>query len=101
MSCSMGTQVIVLAVMAASGGAMAPFAPAADVCVGMAALGAGRLVLCRWRSALPLWVRRMAIAVSLTTKSMGLVVGTGAAALGGLASASAAVSTSNALTRKP
>jgi len=84
-SCGMRTHVLVLAVMAASGGAMAPFAPAADVCVGMAALGAGAACEVPFAFGLAaLGPAAMAVAVSVTTKSMGPVIGAGTAALGGL-----------------
>jgi len=84
-SCTMRTQVLVLAVMAASGGAMAPFSPAADVCVGMAALGAG--AACEVPLAFgiaALGPGAMAVAASVTTRSIGQVIGVGTAALGGL-----------------
>lgn len=78
-------QVAAIAVMAAGGGALATFAPAADVCVGLAALGAGAAFELPLAGALSAFgPGALALSVALTGEAMGLVVGVGAAALGGL-----------------
>jgi signal transduction histidine kinase len=79
------TQLVALAIMAVAAGAMVPFAPAAEVSVGLAALGAG--AACELPPAVALAAlgpAAVALSAGAVGKSTGSAIGTGAACLGGL-----------------
>jgi signal transduction histidine kinase len=78
-------QIAAIAVMAAAGGAMVTFAPAAAVCVGLAGLGAGVAFELPLAVALTaLGPGAIALSLALIGAALGPIAGVGAAALGGL-----------------